>query len=332
MKKKFFYLFPVALLGLAFTLSSCGDDDEPEIKPETEKGEETIKPVVSAGPAVITTTDGEMLLLTSNGSCDFTYDNKGRVVKAYYGGYDDYGYSFGYEPFKFSYLEEGESVEGMSVTLNDKGYISTCSEKGAEDGMSYTSEMSVDYDSDGHLKKVVVRMTETLEFYGQTYTIHTNAVETFSWENGALVNVKLEYDEDGEKSIEECKLVYGKQRNLYNQYTANLSRWFFIDDLAMVGFAGEGAAYLPTSLKRTYTEYDEEGNVSDTDTETYSCSFTQNANGTIATEASDGNTYKYVYTTFGATRSVNSGIVSDAVPASAGKGKLYRFLKTRRNR
>ena len=258
-------------------VTSCGDDnDEPG----------------NGGSAVVM--DGTRL--TSINNALIQYDSEGRVAR--FGSRSDYGeidYRNG-----ILHLSDDDEYGDMNVRFNGAGYISQLSQDWdyEDDGERWqgSGKATFSYDGDGHLVKVNISSSESYRDYedGESGKYTEEYTVDLSWRNGNLMTItqRGEENEDGDRERweEVYDLTYNLQENRYLQPT--ISQFESILDeseytiLACAGLFGIGSELLPSKI----VESDDDGY-----THTTNLTFNLNANGTIASERDNYNTYIYGY-------------------------------------
>lgn len=326
-RTKFLAMMLIALSPVAF--SSCGGDDDDE----GESGTPDTK------TSVITTEDGDKLLLTNNGEFSYSYDAAGRLVGVG-GRYGDEEFSISYNPFKI--IEEDVDGGSISMSFNGSGYISRVVESynySGDDGTEKgTTTANYSYDGSGHLVKISMSGSATETDEDGTYNSKGTATITLTWSNGNLTKVTSSSSgiDEGDKFSETSEFVYtyGSNENAYNQFTHAILDGIddmecMFDFLAFVGWYGKGTAYLPTKVAYSYTEA-EEGYNDQSGSNSYNTSYTLNSNGTIRSEKADGS-YSYSYST--ASSSEANDYAPKYLPAQKKQAKVSPFKRMfRRNK
>lgn len=295
------------VIGATMFVSSCGDDNDGGSAPQ--------------GPTA--TFDGN--LLTRTGNFTFSYDSKGRCVSVRDVSYNDEEVcTIDYESGKLT-MEEDDFPYNISFTRD--GYISRVwlNESAKEDGVSYKIEGNItfNYDSNGHLASGNSSSKISASGYGKTYEEKDNAEAKFTWRNGNLINVQIKESgnntESGNyRSTITTEIEYSDTPNEFNQWTwAQENIITAADMLGFVGLTGRGTANLISS----YTETSEDEG--ETDSDTYSASYTINDNGTIGQERLNRSYYNYTYSSFSDNTPRSSE--ATAMPKHACTGLIMKF-------
>lgn len=304
------------VIGATMFVSSCSDDNDGG---------------GSAPQGPTATFDGD--LLTRTGDFIFSYDSKGRCVSVkdvYYS--DEEMYTIDYESGKMT-MEEDDFPYNVSFTRD--GYISRVwlNESVKEDGVTYKIEgnITLSYDSYGHLVSGTSTGKMSASGYGEPYEEKDNVEAKYTWRNGNLTNVQLKessYDtEDGNyRSTTTVEIEYSDTPNEFNQWTwAQEEVMNAADLLGFVGLTGRGTANLISSYTETTKE---EGEYDSEDSHTYSASYTINDNGSIGRERLNGSYYNYTYSSF--VDDTPRSASATAMPKHAGTSlimKLHRDIQ-----
>ncbi len=242
--------------------------------------------------SVIVTEDGDKLLLTSNGTSTFTYDDFGRCTSiSYYGD----GYNMSYNPFR---ITDTEGFYDIDVSFTKEGYISKFSMK-----YDYTDEyehdkgsgsLSFSY-SNGHLTKISVNGSGTYKDFeeGESYSYKRSGSTTFTWKDGNLMRTSSDYSgsEYDEKYSEryDSEYAYGTMENKHKQYVHYLLDYLsdaldddVITDFAFIGMLGKASDYFPSSMSQKVVYKD--GSETEENNYSYTMSYALNGNGTVRTE------------------------------------------------
>ena len=280
-------LSTLAILSLIFAtnlLTACDDDDD-----------DSGSSVYNAEATVLTTTDGDKLLVTKCGSYSYEYDDEGYltyVSDSYYGSFD-----VDWDPFTF---EDNKST--VSFTTNSNGFVtkSVYSYSGSDESREETTTYS--YDSSGHLTKLSFSGKWEEEDDDETISESESGTITLTWSSGNLTKMvwtESYTDEDGtEKETSTYNYNYDDAyENVTKQYVPtmiiywgeepSLGGIFDSAMLAYIGLLGVGPEELPVSVS---IEKDD----GDTD---YECSYRLNSDGSVyywkATDGGDNSGYIY---------------------------------------
>ena len=274
----------VAALATAFSLASCGDDDDDGYD-------------VSA--TIIEAEDGDKLQVTRAGSIYYGYDDDGYIN---YLDWDGEEFEGSDNATKF-YCSDDEYELTVQLSYNGSGYISKATDKGGyyyDDGDydSWEESASFSYDGSGHLTKISYSGKNTEVYDGDKESYSFSGTITLTWSDGLLTTyVHSEEDSDGDTEIETYEFDYndGQYANAYNQHTP--SSVGCGDDLlvfafAFAGLCGKGPDYLPRTVEYSdYEAYDDEEYEYSGST-TYKYGF--NSDGTVDYQCtSSGKSYKY---------------------------------------
>lgn len=257
---KFKYLQKILfflLMGVSVCmLQACSEDDD-----ENEGGGNHGSGSGSSSTSVGEIVPGSGKKLLSADGYKFYYFADGRI-KYVVTDWDE-TYEFTYSPNKIicNYGDEYmEDVETMTVSYNDKGYISkmSFSEVGSDGDSSWddTGIYDLSYDGEGHLVKAISKWTEQGVEDGESYKDTGKSTVVYTWEDGLLVKVEstATWSDGTEKEVTVFEYEAGKYKNKYKQYAT-----FSDDYMCYLGLLGNGPDYLPVSVSYTYTEnYDDE--------------------------------------------------------------------------
>ncbi len=314
----------MALVAVVLSAGICACSDDDASSP-------------SSSSAIIRTTDGDRLLLTSikEGSDNvykFGYDDEGRCTYLYWGWYD---YDISYNPYKIVDDEDDD----LSFTFNGSGYVtkikSSWSEKDYDYEYSESVTISISYNGDYPTKITESYSGREVED-GDRYTYSGSATATLTWKDGNMTKMSLTYkesDSDGDdwSGTGSYTYKYGDTDNEYRQHTLALNEAYeeidFTEDLGFIGYFGKGTSNLPTSCEMVW----EEDGYKDTDS--FTSSYTKNSDGTIKTEKIYGVTYTYSYTTLSSnTRSAATTPFDDMFVSSEKAEKPKKMFGMRHNR
>ena len=149
MKKRI--LSTLAILSLIFAtnlLIACDDDDD-----------DGGSSVYNAEATVLTTADGDKLLVTNCGSYSYEYDDEGNLNAI---STDDYDFEVSTNPFKLTDSGEYQTTT-VTITTNGDGYITKAvfDENYENRSISITQEtINFSYNSSSHLTKITYSGTE----------------------------------------------------------------------------------------------------------------------------------------------------------------------------
>lgn len=237
---------------------------------------------------------------------NFEYDDNLRPIGCYYlgGDWDDHEYEFKVDYDKGIMEEDGDS---LSVSFNDKGYItkviSAFSEE--EDGETYVynTEYDITYDEEGHMLTMVTEWQDEHRD-SSTYAKETGKVTTvYTWENGNLVSDNVSGASKTEINGEEYHITaswvdtygYGSQPNKFKQYVGLLDEE---GGTLASGLFGVFSEKLPISYTETFHRESDKNGETNKYSE-YKGTFTLNPDGSISTETwtkADGTPFSsYVY-------------------------------------
>ncbi len=294
---------------------ACSDDDD-------EGGSSSPK----AGVSIITTNDGEELVLTDYGGyMHFTYDSQGRCTSST-GNEDDYIMS--YDPFEVT-VDEPIS---LSFSFNGSGYVSKISYSYEEDDFSGTVNLS--YDSDGHLTKAA----ESYKGSDKWSSWSGTTTATYTWKSGDMTKVVVDWKdvdtEDGTyTSHTEYTYEYSSTVNEYKQITRLINDGFegaeipFLSELGFIGYFGRGTTHLPMSYNVTYEE-DDNGKKWSGSSSSGTWTYTKNSNGTLKEAIDSGDyTHPFTYATVG---SSSRSATTDPFSFSDKSSVVKRLMDRRR--
>lgn len=295
------------LIGLAVVaaficpaLSSCSDDDDDK---DDNGG--------NGGSNATDVFDGKQL--TSVGDISFSYDDKGRCT-----GISEYGtpeLSINYSKGTIQFYNNDYAGGNIKIKFNGKGYITEISGtiSGSEDGNTYKASGKYTFSySNGCLTGVHSVSKESGVDEGEKYNYSDDYKETYKWTNGNLVETSCKYteNEDGEKFSGSSRsyISYGSEVNKFRQYSLALAEALFdgIDDdycesLSLVGMFGSASVNFPTAVEQSWNDSD-----GDSGETSYTCSFTLNADETVASETNSRSSYRTYYYSYGTPRTVVS--------------------------
>lgn len=311
------------MFALVPAVVSCGggdDYDEPDGPGATPGG-------INNG-----TSETQGLYLTSINDLDISYDSKGRVI-GFSGNYYDESVTIDYSKGKIFITSYDDEDETMDVKFNDKGYISSFSQKWeySEDGEYWkgSGSASASYDKAGHITKITSKSNESYRDEEESGSYSGEETWTFNWSNGNLTSVVLKYseNEDGDKynGTEKYILSYGTEENTFKQVSFHVYEYVLDSDVWAVfgcaGLMGVGTDLLPEEMVWSEQYNDEDGY-----SETEYFTFTKNNNGTLHSERMGYNSVTYGYENLGV-RSASEGKVLNLK-----KQNIFRTHKDRKAR
>lgn len=283
----------MAICALTVTsLAGCGNDNE----------DEPSYPIVNV----------EGSRISAINDFKISYDDRGRVdMIVNTSTREQMTVDYGKNRITIKGVESDGEGQTLNFDYNHKGYIKSISavwdyyDADDDEHVKGSGRTQYSYDDKGHLITVLTASggTETNFSTGVSTAMRVDVDSHLKWSGSNLVSVEIDGTEtaDGRtQTIKDATTVeYGMQANsslqlpmsLADIYMAN----FFIDDdfieiMAAVGLFGIGPKELPTRISERET---------DGDTDTYTLSYTLNADGTIAEESANGQpAYRYVYTLY----------------------------------
>lgn len=299
MNKKLFLFFIAIIVSMTMAFVSCGDDDSGNANGGTPT-------------SVLKDKDGNPVRLLSVGDGWYEYDQDGRIVRF---GNSKYSYTVTGD----TYSEDGSTMS-FKFGMNSKGLITSLTmEYDAIDPIyerikgSGTSSYS--YDSNNQLTGIT--HTYIADIYNGKGTATHEATLTNTWKDGNLVNIALitkDVEPDYNGTIEQnWTISYGSLTNTVRQFPLQLgSDATSITEeagfglLSLPGLFGVGPVNLPSGMTtETIEDSKERGQEARHwwSRHNYTFEFTQNSNGTLATEKIDS--YTYAYYVYDETRSVS---------------------------
>ncbi len=312
----------VVAVVLGAGVCACSDDDD-------DSGSSSPK----VGVSIITTNDGEELVLTDYGNyMHFSYDSQGRCTSAT-GGEADYKMS--YDPYKVT-VDFDDELISLSFSFNGSGYVSKISYSYEEE--DYIGTVNLSYDSDGHLTKAA----ESYKGSDKWSSWSGTATATYTWKSGDMTKVVVDWKdvdtEDGTYTEHnEWTYEYSSTVNDYKQITRLINDGFegteisFLWDLGFIGYFGKGTTHLPVSYNVTYEE-DDDGEKWSGSSSSCTWTYTKNSNGTlkegIETYGNSSYTRPFTYATVGSsTRSATTDPFSFSDKSSVVKRLMDRRCK-----
>lgn len=295
-------LFGMSLfVGSMLTLSSCSSDDDDNNGGGGASSAGKENPLVKNGNVLLTSLErgdyGE------SESYTFTYDEQLRPLSAYYYYDDDEddGFRFDYQTGKMSIYDQ----EGLSVSFNDKGYITKISGSWEDKGDGYVyrgkTTQIYKYDNNNHL----VSFEESAEYHdeedGEKWDEKSTSNLVLTWENNNLIKTETNSEFSGDDGTGKYNFVqtftYSDKANKYRQFPGILGADFL---LSLVGLCGVGPEKLPSAYASTELEegieYGKEYKYEYQ--HSWNIAYSLNENGSIDTETStdeDGRTVKYKF-------------------------------------
>ena len=285
MKKYHWYLLTIIMvITTSFGLLSCGDDNNDNSN--NSKARTTV--------GVLDSTTGlRFKSVSSYSTYSYNYD---------YNGLLDYidnnssmeEWEFIYNPNKIIYNNRYNNEEmTYSVTYNSAGYLSRMDGSGFNKSGALSEQADFSYDSNGHIIKIV----SNYEDYRENNTI----TYTYTWNNDLLEQEVciLRYEEaDGGYGTETETTTYSYSnnsfRNVYRQWTTNITGEHYLNLFALVGLLGVGPTMLPSNA--VFVEENTENGKTEkpvTHNRTYTYGF--NADGTVSYSEYGSLRYNYTY-------------------------------------
>lgn len=266
-------LFILFAMGISLcSIQACNDDDD-------KLDGNNDSPLNHVGEFI----PGSTQKLLSVGEYTYHYTLDGKIQSVMYDGGKEI---FTYSPNEIQIKSEVDTIESdfiMSVTLNDKGYLSETSYSsiGSDENhtWNYIENSTHYYDAEGHLLKMITNWTQDGIDNNEPYTGSGIDSIVYIWENGLMKQTYYEYkwswgaEDIYEKITSHFNYEEGKNKNQSKQDV------LFSDYLSYLGFYGKGPDYLPTSRVRT-TISNEDGEVV-TESDTLQYSFEFNEDGTV---------------------------------------------------
>lgn len=259
---------------IGFGAASCSDDDK-----DDDKGLVVPSPEVSDF-------DGERL--TSVDYIHFSYNSNGTLRQIYYEEDDD-KITIDYAKGTATFSGDGWN-QVCKFTTTEKGYVSSITFSGMDDGEHLDIKYEFQYDGEGHLTKEVYNEVSTTPGSKSKYV--DKSTMTLTWSAALLTNIEKNstYEEtveqDGEVNtytyVNNSDITYSydnASENPSQQYTEGLVRNFEISDgLAYVGLCGKGPVKYPTA----YVENDVQNDYSYTNN--YTIEYILNDKGLVEKE------------------------------------------------
>jgi len=245
--------------------------------------------MAKAENACITTADGSMLHILSNG-CETFYFGEDGLPTGFLDSWEDHC-TISYNPMQI----RDDYDEIYNVTLNDDGYISEWKSDYVDewDGTIYYTGTEFEkntYDEEGYIINSTGYLIEEEMMNGEptgNKTVHNITME-YIWENGNLTRIDTKWDYTGDgKNIEgndTQTFIYGNNalRNTTGQFSHGLSMMSgSFCELTFMGYYGKPSAYFPTQVIDKYQDPDDYGTPNFNKERTYSYTYSFNADGTI---------------------------------------------------
>lgn len=320
------------MLAVGMTFVACDKDDD-----ESGGGSSATIGQLSDGHGNENLPDGYAISSVGN-YYRFTYDEQGKLSQIYADG----------EYVDFS--TKGITIEDKDgyakISFNSKGLISKCktSFEGEESNYTYknSEEYSFSYNGNNQLSTISGSYNESGTEKGKKYSSKASGTIKFTYSGKKLTKVVQSSSytdvEDGEKytGSETCTFTfeYNKENeNIYGQWTPRLADIVldmnpFFDAAAFVGCLGRATSVLPDVIYEVSVE--KENGETDTDEDTYSCSYVFNANGTLRT--ADGWSYTYTVVGDNDVKSTRSAEVNPLKPFVSPKATRRGLFMRRHNR
>ena len=283
MKKRI--LPTLAIFSLIFAtnlLTACDDDDD-----------DSGSSVYNNEATVMTTADGDKLLVTYCDQFTYTYDDEGNLTCVSNGFYGSLKVDS--DPFTL----EG-SLTSISLTVNGNGFITKCvfAYEYEDEECDETSNFS--YDGSGHLTK--------LSYSGTEYGDAISGNITLTWSNGKLtkmVQSETCKEEDGDSYKETATYTFSYDDEIENttkQYVPTFFDYcgeeplfggiFNCSAFAYIGLLGVGSTYLPESV---YIEFSDDAADEDDTEVDFTYSFNNNGSVSYWKSTDYGRNSGYIY-------------------------------------
>lgn len=286
--KKNVYLFAGILLSLAFTTTSCKEDELTPGEMPQNAG------LISSG----TSLDKDLpegYRISSVGSTKVRYDEKGRIESIYNGDETIY-----FESGSFVYSDDEEEVK---FSLNSQNLISRITMSYYEgDKYEYAKENGTaifSYNENNQLSSISINSTWEEYEDGEKWKGSYTDKYTFSYSGKKLKKVVDSWDENEDDYNEKGKFEYTLEydsdyNNPFFQYTPNVIELVELDGcevFAYLGLFGRASSKLPTRI--SYKEISEDGGTEYDNGTIYCGPYRYNSYGALS--SADG--YSYSYTT-----------------------------------
>lgn len=217
---------------VSINLTACGDDDDEENTPITQKYIETLK---------YTDDDTEYELKAS-------YDDKNRLIKI---ANDDVDFTINYETSTIVYYRKYDyDYREFSFKMNDKNYVTNIT---ATTGSQYTNEEAqFSYDGNGHLINSVYKY----KFNNKDY----REMSVHQWKDGNLINIKTGLGDE----TEQVDFKYGNSINkgniqpYYGIYDNSLFRIIATEKIGSILVSSGLFGKLSRNLVSSMSMYDDE--------------------------------------------------------------------------
>lgn len=295
MKKELLWSLVAMAMTSAMSVSfvSCDDDDD-------DNGSSGVGNV-SALTGIIDPESG--LRLKSFGEYTVYYNNEGLYDSiAHKEDYlDDYAFQYGPDKIRRTNNAFYNYVTEFDVNYDKMGRMTSyeSQETGEcvyfESNWTGTGSASYTYDKEGHLTSMTQSGGESGTEFGKPYTASWLEKVTLTWENGLLKEIA--YEDIGLENARTWSAVYtfGYDTEYVNKYKQWVYFYVFGQNNSIfypyLGLMGKGPDKLPSSVIFTYK--DKLGTVGNDGTETYTCSYEFNADGSVA--KANGWEYTYEY-------------------------------------
>ena len=224
------------------------------------------------------------------------YDSQGRVEEIH-GRYND-----DYLVIDYSRGKIDSAGDEGNIKFNKNGYISEMEAAWEREDGKYkiigNSKYVFNYNSSGYLTSI--KFTQKDKEYDsdskRVCTLDGSITTALNWSGGNLISSSSKWvvKEDGvtESWTIKCDFYYGSETNAFGQIPFTVSDYAILGDnvfntLASTGLFGKGPKNLPTSLEE----------IEDGESTLIRMDFSLNSNGSINSESSRYNTYRYGYAT-----------------------------------
>ena len=295
MKKELLWSLVAMAMTSAMSVSfvSCDDDDD-------DNGSSGVGNV-SALTGIIDPESG--LRLKSFGEYTVYYNNEGLYDSiAHKEDYlDDYAFQYGPDKIRRTNNAFYNYVTEFDVNYDKMGRMTSYESQETGECVYFksnwtgTGSASYTYDKEGHLTSMIQSGGETGIEKGEPYTASWIEKVTLTWENGFLKEIA--YEDIGLENARTWSAVYtfGYDTEYVNKYKQWVYFYVFGQNNSIfypyLGLMGKGPDKLPSSVIFTYK--DKLGTVGNDGTETYTCSYEFNADGSVA--KANGREYTYEY-------------------------------------
>lgn len=312
---KFMAFAMMAVFSLAFI--SCNKDDD-DIDPSiSDSGALGAEPGTLVGDDAEANAKVESLRVASFGDFRYTYDKDGKLETI---SDRDYYTASAKDNFKVTYIWGGDDEYDEDIcTFNiaNNHIISASYSSNYREMYSFrydigqaTGTMSYKYNSMGQLSSAIAAITAKGSYGGQDYIETENVTITFTYSSDNRLIKMEQYEEylekDGERCTDTRVYEYDYSRsyeNKFYQYTPQLLEdpvpddW--VDAFAYVGLLGKASSALPGKYVKTYKYDSSTSGNSHLSSDTETCYYTFNSDGTIRSAGSQYDSDEYTYTTVG---------------------------------